>query len=200
VKRARAATGTRRGAKAGTGTGGGTKKTAKSGASAQTIAYGCLATALGVIHIVATAEGLSRIQIGGRPPATCESRTGPIDARRHVTAACAAIRRFFAGDCKSLTRLPLDLSAMSEFQRRIYTALRRLGAGQTCSYGALADLAGKPGAARAVGRAMATNPLPLAIPCHRVLASDGTLGGYGGPRGQDVDLKRRLLQIEGWSA
>jgi len=76
----------------------------------------------------------------------------------------------------------------------VLTTLREaVPPGATISYGELAELVGHPGAARAVGTTMATNPVPIILPCHRVLASDGTLGGYGG----GLDMKRELLGIEG---
>ena len=77
----------------------------------------------------------------------------------------------------------------------------RLDFGETASYGELARHVGKPGAARAVGGAMGRNPVPILIPCHRVIAGDGTLGGYGGSNYADrrasLEIKRRLLAIEG---
>ena len=74
------------------------------------------------------------------------------------------------------------------------TACRDIRFGQTVSYGRLAEMAGKPGAARAVGRALAKNPLPLIIPCHRVICANGKIGGFSAPGG--VTLKKRLLQLE----
>jgi methylated-DNA-[protein]-cysteine S-methyltransferase len=82
----------------------------------------------------------------------------------------------------------------NEFQRRVLQTLRqRVGPGKTISYGELAEVVGHPGAARAVGTAMARNPVPIVVPCHRVLASGGGLGGYGG----GLDMKKALLRLEG---
>ncbi|MEX2158857.1 MAG: MGMT family protein [Dehalococcoidia bacterium] len=105
------------------------------------------------------------------------------------------LERYFDGDAHALDDIDIDLSDLSnEFQRSVLTTLRgMIGPGQTISYGALAAAVGHPGAARAVGTVMATNPVPIIIPCHRVLASDGTLGGYGG----GLDMKRELLRMEG---
>lgn len=83
----------------------------------------------------------------------------------------------------------------TQFQRRVIEALRRVDYGETVSYGELAARAGSPAAARAVGRVMATNRLPLIIPCHRVLASGDRLGGYSAPSG--LVMKQRLLALEG---
>lgn len=86
----------------------------------------------------------------------------------------------------------LDELGMGAFQKRVYAALLDVPPAQTVSYGCLADMAGFPRAARAVGTAMATNPLPIVIPCHRVIRSDGSLGNYG----NDAGWKPRLLEHE----
>lgn len=90
--------------------------------------------------------------------------------------------------------LPLDMSGCTAFQRRVMEEVRRIPRGSVRSYADVARAVGRPGAARAVGQVMATNPLALWVPCHRVVRSDGRLGGYsgGGP-----EIKRRLLELEG---
>ena len=88
--------------------------------------------------------------------------------------------------------MPLDLAGLPPFHEKVLAAARRISYGRTATYGELAARAGSPRAARAVGQAMAHNPVPLIIPCHRVLAAGGRLGGYGG----GLDLKRRLLGLE----
>lgn len=109
-----------------------------------------------------------------------------------------ALGRYFGGDGMALERLTVDLAlASGEFQRRVYETLRGMAPpGSTTTYGELAAATGRPGAARAVGWAMAHNPVPIVVPCHRVLASGGGLGGYGG----GLDMKRFLLDIEGVQA
>jgi methylated-DNA-[protein]-cysteine S-methyltransferase len=93
--------------------------------------------------------------------------------------------------------LTLDLTGVEGFRRAVLDTLARdVGWGETVSYGELAEMAGRPRAARAVGRVMATNPLPFVIPCHRVLAAGPKIGGYGSGRNA-IDLKRTLLAREG---
>ncbi|MCA9621563.1 MAG: methylated-DNA--[protein]-cysteine S-methyltransferase [Myxococcales bacterium] len=94
-----------------------------------------------------------------------------------------------------LAAVPVDLAAVSPFARRVYTALRDVPPGSTVSYGELARRAGSPGGARAIGRTMAQNPIPLVIPCHRVLAAGGKPGGFSAPGG--VATKEKLLALEG---
>jgi O-6-methylguanine DNA methyltransferase len=88
---------------------------------------------------------------------------------------------------------PLDLSSGTEFQRCVWNALRRIPSGQTKSYGQVAQVIGRPGAVRAVGQACGANPIPVMIPCHRVLAAGGKLGGFS----SGLDWKRKLLEREG---
>ena len=101
---------------------------------------------------------------------------------------------YFAGDAADFRAAPLDQTGVSSTEQAIYAALREVGYGQTTSYGALAIRAGRPGAARVVGAAMARNRWPIIVPCHRVLAKNG-VGGFSAPGG--VNTKRRLLALEG---
>ena len=112
------------------------------------------------------------------------------DADR-CAAAATQLREYFAGERRDFD-LPLAPSG-SDFQRRVWTELRRVGHGQVVDYGGLGVRVGRPGAARAVGRANATNPIPIVIPCHRVIGADGTLTGYAG----GLDAKQALLRLEG---
>ncbi|HUU82046.1 MAG TPA: methylated-DNA--[protein]-cysteine S-methyltransferase [Phycisphaerae bacterium] len=105
-----------------------------------------------------------------------------------------AFRSYFDGKPVRF-EVRLDLGGVSEFRRRVLEACRRIPRGQTASYADLARAAGSANAMRAVGSTMANNPLPLIVPCHRVVRSDGTLGGFSSPEG--VLLKRRLLELEG---
>jgi methylated-DNA-[protein]-cysteine S-methyltransferase len=98
---------------------------------------------------------------------------------------------WFAGECHTLT-LPVASPPTSAFRRRVYEQLGAVPAGSTVTYGELAARAGAPGAARAVGTAMATNPLPFFVPCHRVVPATGGIGAYGGGR----EVKSWLLGLE----
>jgi methylated-DNA-[protein]-cysteine S-methyltransferase len=112
------------------------------------------------------------------------------DADR-CAAAATQLSEYFAGERTDFD-LPLA-PAGSDFQRSVWDALQKLGHGEVVDYGGLGTRIGRPGAARAVGRANATNPIPIIIPCHRVIGADGTLTGYAG----GLDAKLALLRLEG---
>ena len=107
----------------------------------------------------------------------------------------ARLRRHWAGKPQSYDDVPLDLSHVPPFHRAVYEAARALRPGQVCTYAELAGRLGRPGAVRAVGQALARNPLPLVIPCHRVLAAGGGAGGFSAPGG--LLTKAQLLAAEG---
>lgn len=91
--------------------------------------------------------------------------------------------------------LPYDTSVMTDFQQRVLGETRQIPYGQTSSYGEIARAIGSPNGSRAVGQALRRNPVPLVIPCHRVIASNGNLGGFSGEMGSPI--KVRLLELEG---
>ena len=127
------------------------------------------------------------------------SGDGP--ATDQLERAVAALKAFVDGDLAALADVPVDLADRSAWDRAVLAAVREIPPGGTASYGDVARMVGKPGAARAVGGAVGRNPVGLAIPCHRVIAGDGTLGGYGGGwwggREAGLSLKRELLAREG---
>lgn len=104
------------------------------------------------------------------------------------------LRRYAEGERINLAELPFDLSHKTPFQQAVLRAILAIPPGQTWTYGEVARAVGKPRAARAVGQVLAHNPIPLFIPCHRVVASDGSLGGFGAPGG--LALKQALLDLE----
>jgi methylated-DNA-[protein]-cysteine S-methyltransferase len=102
------------------------------------------------------------------------------------------LEEYFAGRLKRF-RLRVDLRSITEFQREVLGAATSIPFGQVVSYGEIAREIGKPGAGRAVGNALGRNPVPIVVPCHRVIAAGGTLGGYTG----GINIKRALMRIEG---
>ena len=108
--------------------------------------------------------------------------------------AISLVQRLLSGEPVDLSVIPVDLDSCPAFERQIYALLRDVPTGATVTYGELAERAGSPGAARAVGMAMGRNPIPIIVPCHRVLASNGRSGGFSAPGG--VTTKFRILQIE----
>src|SRR6185503_9466719 len=113
-----------------------------------------------------------------------------------VAEAVAAGKRYFQGEPMDFSGFALDLAGQDDFFRRIYTAARRVGWRHTTTYGTLAkELGAGPEAARDVGQAMAKNPVPLIIPCPRVLAAGGKVGGFSAPGGSAT--KQHMLEMEG---
>jgi O-6-methylguanine DNA methyltransferase len=122
-------------------------------------------------------------------------------AAAHLRAAVDALAGFLAGDLAALDGIPVDIDDRAGWDQLVLGAVRGIPPGATASYGEVARMIGRAGAARAVGGAVARNPIGLVIPCHRVIAGDGSLGGYGGGwwggRQAGLELKRELLAREG---
>ncbi|MDD3148906.1 MAG: methylated-DNA--[protein]-cysteine S-methyltransferase, partial [Candidatus Riflebacteria bacterium] len=112
-----------------------------------------------------------------------------------VAAAITQIQKYFAGEEYDFRKIKIDPGDLPPFRRRLYNELQKVGHGCTVSYKALAEMCEKPGGARAVGMAAGANPLPLLIPCHRIVNADGGLGGFSAAGG--VELKARMLRHEG---
>jgi methylated-DNA-[protein]-cysteine S-methyltransferase len=159
-----------------------------------------LSTPIGRLLVVQGAEGIVRIGFEEEPEdlllADVASGLGPriVASDRETGVARDALSAYLEGDSDSLV-LPVDLRlARAPFRREVLETLHReVGRGATISYGALASRSGHPRAARAVGTACARNPVPLVVPCHRVLPSTGGVGQYGG----GVARKVALLELEG---
>ena len=109
-----------------------------------------------------------------------------------VTQTLRLLREYFDGTPVRFSQIPLDLASATAFQCAVWTACSRIPWGQTRSYKWIATHIGQPAAVRAVGNALSSNPLPIVVPCHRVIRSDGSLGGFR----YRTDLKRRLLELE----
>jgi methylated-DNA-[protein]-cysteine S-methyltransferase len=121
-----------------------------------------------------------------------DARTG--DPGDVIAAAIAAVVRLLNGSREDLRFVPVDMAGLSPFERGAYEKLRAVLPGETITYGELAHRCAAPHGARAIGAAMGRNPVPVIIPCHRVLASGGRRGGFSAPGG--LTTKFRLLQIE----
>ena len=150
------------------------------------------ASPVGVVRLTASVRGLRSIEVvrGSKMKRETVPRTG---AGAIVRQAEQELREYFAGRRRTFT-VKLDLEG-TEFQRKAWQAMRKIPFGETISYGEQARKVGKPKAYRAVGSANGKNPIPIIVPCHRVLASDGSLGGYS----LGLPMKRRLLALEGVS-
>jgi len=133
----------------------------------------------------------TRARIVGRFPTVIESAPPPF-----VSHAVDAIVALLEGEARDLTNIPLDFEeTVPEFHRRVYEVTRTIKPGTTLSYGEIAEFIGEPDAARAVGQALGRNPIPIIVPCHRVLAARGGTGGFSAPGGTATKLQ--LLAIEG---
>ena len=164
--------------------------------------YHLFDTVLGTCAIAWSEAGLTRVQLPDATVAQTEARMrrgGAEPAQMPLPAFAAdavdALRRYLAGTADALETLRLDESIVTVFNASIYRALRAVPRGTTVTYGDLARRVGQPGAARAVGMAMGRNPWPVIVPCHRVLASGGKMGGFSAPGG--TATKERLLALEG---
>lgn len=161
------------------------------------IAYTTIDSPVGTLLLAATPKGLVRVAYAiedhDRVLDTLSQRLSPrvLRAPRRLDAAARELDEYFSGQ-RQVFDLPLDLALSAGFRRLVQRHLPGIGYGQTRTYRQVAELAGNPKAVRAVGTACATNPLPVVVPCHRVLRSDGTLGGYVG----GTSAKRTLLSLE----
>lgn len=170
-------------------------------ASAVGIAIQTLESPLGWFAIAADPIGICSVTIGHPDEASARAGLGSTSgmltgaSRLDILEETAdLIARYLEGEPVDLTEPPLSLAPMTPFQSRIVEVLRKVRYGETVSYAELAKRAGRPGAARAVGNVMRSNRIPLLIPCHRVVGSGNTLGGFSAPRG--VALKQELLRME----
>lgn len=154
-------------------------------------------TALGVCGIAWTAAGISQVALPEDRSERTRARLAGVEAEppEEVQGVIDSVIRLLAGGREDFAGVRLDPAGVPEFNRRVYELTRRIPPGSTLSYGDIAARLGQPGAARAVGRALGDNPYPIVVPCHRVLAADGSLHGFSAPGG--LHTKRRMLQLEG---
>jgi len=142
------------------------------------------------VQLPEAGERETRARMLQRFPAAGEAAPPP-EVKRVIHRIAALLR----GEVSDLSAIALDMDEVPAFHRRVYEAARDIPPGMTLSYGDIAARAGAPGAARAVGQALGRNPFPIIVPCHRVLAAGGKVGGFSAAGG--VTTKLRLLEIEG---
>jgi len=146
----------------------------------------CVASPLGTLEARFSEKGLVRLEFSHRTPKAAQVGHKMVEQFRRELAA------YFRGGANRFGT-PLDLGSATPFAQRVWAELRRIPFGTTVSYAELARRVGSPRAARAVGQAVGANPIPILIPCHRVIRSDGGLGGFSaGP-----EIKKWLLRHEG---
>ena len=157
-------------------------------------------TAIGVCGIAWTEHGVARLQLPESDRSATERRlrraasTGGT-APPAIEQVIADVHWYLSGRNTDFSAVALDLAGIGEFEQKVYALLRTVGWGETASYGEIARRVGTPHAARAVGQALARNPIPIIIPCHRVLAKGHRIGGFSAYGGRLT--KERLLALEG---
>ena len=163
-------------------------------------------TSLGWMGIAWSDLGLTRVLTPQRDRQDCERRLMRFAGDRtkavadpelpaFVAEAIALLTRYAKGDVIDFSSVKLDLDDIEPFRLDIYDAARKLKFGETVTYGQLAEAAGHPGEARDTGQALGANPVPIVVPCHRILAAGGKIGGFSAPGG--ARTKERLLALEG---
>jgi methylated-DNA-[protein]-cysteine S-methyltransferase len=150
-------------------------------------------TPVGSLKLYFTDRGLAALEFAGKGAARAPGQGAPPPHLKPlIEAAKRDLIAYFNGSPTGFAALTLDPQG-TPFQLRVWQELRRIPTGQTISYGELARRVGNPKASRAVGQANGRNPIPIIVPCHRVIAADGSLGGYS----SGLDRKRWLLRHEG---
>ena len=171
----------------------------KSIVASKPLFYRIFRTRLGWCAVVGNGEGIRHVVLPMSSRVAVErllrkSWPQPLQKDRDALACAESqIRDYFAGRRRHFD-LPIIPEGRGAFERAVYAATRRIPFGKTATYAWIAQKVGKPGAARAVGRAMARNPVPLLVPCHRILGSDGSLCGFTSEGG--LELKQTLLDLE----
>ena len=166
-----------------------------------TSAFALFDSALGVCAIAWSGAGITGLLLPDGDADTTQAlarrrfaSAGECQPSPPVADVIADIQRLLDGEPRDLSRVRLDLTGVADFDRRVYAAITTVGPGDTTTYGAIAARLGDPGLARAIGQSLGRNPIPIIVPCHRVLGAGGTTGGFTAPGG--VSTKLRLLAIE----
>ncbi len=153
---------------------------------AEILKYCVLSSPIGPLRLVSNGRALVAVEFAGKHGSDGVAGSDPV-----LEQAAAELQEYFEG-----RRREFDVAVDTDgtaFQQEVWRALRGIPYGVTCSYGDIADRIGRPKAVRAVGAANGRNPVPIIVPCHRVIGSNGTLTGFGG----GLDTKRQLLALEG---
>ena len=171
--------------------------------NAQVTRHHLFDTAIGECGVAWNSRGLVGVQLPEKDRGRTELRlavkchsTSAEDVPPWIQSVISDIQRYLAGQPVDFSAIEVDLGGINDFRQKLYAALRAIGFGRTVTYGELAKQLGLTGweGARDVGEAMGKNPMPIVIPCHRVLAAGGRAGGFSGPGG--VATKLELLEIE----
>ncbi|HLW00971.1 MAG TPA: methylated-DNA--[protein]-cysteine S-methyltransferase [Ktedonobacterales bacterium] len=168
-----------------------------SAAATTTIYYALSQTPIGPLHLFSTKRGLVKLALPNEPRSVAEAYVrrvvGPVilsEDKVYQAQALAELAAYFAGEGRAFS-MALDLRG-TPFQRLVWEAVAAVPYGETRTYGTIAQTIGRPAAVRAVGAANGANPLPIIIPCHRLIGANGSLIKYGG----GLEVKRRLLALE----
>lgn len=163
-----------------------------------TVGYDVLASPLGPLWVAIGPKGVTTIHYGDEPSDSELRRLvrlygpGVVPDHRRSSVLARELEQYFSGKRKAFD-VDVDLSGLTPFQSRVLAATAKIPFGEVSTYGTVAKRAGNPKASRAAGGALNSNPIPIVVPCHRVVGSTGALVGYAG----GLDAKKRLLAIEG---
>ncbi|MBI3521496.1 MAG: methylated-DNA--[protein]-cysteine S-methyltransferase [Chloroflexi bacterium] len=161
------------------------------------VGYGVIDSPLGALWVGVGPRGITTIHYGDEPDARELRRLlrtygpGLVPDAKRTSPVARELDQYFRGKRRTFD-VPVDLSGLTPFQQRVLRATAKVGFGDLTTYAVIAKRAGNERASRATGAALGANPIPIVVPCHRVVATHGSLGGYAG----GLDAKRRLLAIE----
>lgn len=167
--------------------------------------FAVFGTAIGHCGIAWSEHGVVGVWLPERSPVVTRARVrsrypeaAEIEPPQRVRQGIEEIVALMLGEPRTLAEIDVDFDGVPEFNRRVYELTRTIAPGKTLTYGEVADRLGLPGSAQAVGQALGRNPVPIVVPCHRVLGAGHKLTGFSAPGG--VETKRRMLLIEGSTA